>query len=201
MLNTEKFEQALYSDGKLAFRKILETHGNDLYVIGLYHFGGFDGVMPMFNTFSALKTVQESYIEQDAYYANYTAKWNPSDYPSLEEYSEYFEQSTAEIQKLRGSFEDSLNKSSSDLQDHWQQTLRAMERVLIRLDNEGIFSTGLNREQVTLSISTYDESEQEQFDRIKRLNPDNVLKKIEADFEMMIATRAKWEQEAMESLD
>lgn len=154
----------------------------------------------MFNTVSALEKAQKGFAAQDAYYANYTAKWNPSDYPSLEEYSEYFENSTVEIQNLRGTIEESLNKSSSDLQNDWQQTLQAMERTLIRLDKEGIFSTGLNREQITLSISTYDESEQEQFDRIKHLNPDSVLQQIQKEFETMIATRAKWEREAMELL-
>ena len=182
MLNTEDFEQALYSDAKRAFPEIINKYGKDIYVIGFYHFGGFDGVMPMFNTLSALREVQVSFTEEDAYYATYTAKWNPSEYPSLEEYSKYFENSTTEIQKLCEDCEEELYTSKSDLQEDWQQTLHAMERVLIKLDNEGIFSAQLDRTKITLSISTYDESEEEQFNRIKRLNPDSVLKNIREDF-------------------
>jgi hypothetical protein len=202
MLNTEQFENALYEDGKNAFEKIITKHGNDLYVIGLYHFGGYDGVMPMFNTFSALKEVQERLAGEDSYLIEYTAKWNPSDYPSLEEYSEFFENSEREIRKLSGEFEETIYESDEEIQSRWQQTLRAMERALIRLDKEGVFSTGVDREQITLSISTYDEGEDEQYDRIKRLNPDTVLKRIQSDFETMISSRAEMEEQVMqEALD
>jgi hypothetical protein len=202
MLNTEQFENALYEDGKNAFQKIITKHGNDLYVIGLYHFGGYDGVMPMFNTFSALKEVQERLAGEDSYLIEYTAKWNPSDYPSLEEYSEFFENSEREIRKLSGEFEETIYESDEEIQSRWQQTLRAMERALIRLDKEGVFSTGVDREQITLSISTYDEGEDEQYDRIKRLNPDTVLKRIQSDFETMISSRAEMEEQVMqEALD
>jgi hypothetical protein len=199
MLNTEQFEKALYEDGKNAFEKIITKHGNDLYVIGLYHFGGYDGVMPMFNTVSALKEVQVSLAGEDSYHIEYTAKWNPSDYPSLEEYSEYFEKSEQEIRKLSGEFEETIHESDEETQSRWQQTLRSMERVLIQLDKEGVFSKGVNREQITLSISTYDEGEDEQYDRIKRLNPDTVLKRIQSDFETMISSRAKWEEQVMQA--
>jgi hypothetical protein len=198
MLNTELLEQALYKDGKNAFEKIITRHGNDLYVIGLYHFGGYDGVMPMFNTFSDLKEVQESLAGEDIYHIEYTAKWNPSDYPSLEEYSEFFENSECEIRKLRGEFEETIHESYEETQSRWQQTLRAMERALIRLDKEGVFSTGVTREQITLSISTYDEGEDEQYDRIKRLNPDTVIKRIQSDFETMISSRAKLGEQVMQ---
>ncbi len=202
MLNTEQFEKTLYEDGKNAFEKIITKHGNDLYVIGLYHFGGYDGVMPMFNTFSALKEVQESLAGEDSYLIEYTAKWNPSDYPSLEEYSEFFENSEREIRKLSGEFEETIYESDEEIQSRWQQTLRAMERALIRLDKEGVFSTGVDREQITLAISTYDEGEDEQYDRIKRLNPDTVLKRIQSDFETMISSRAEMEEQVMqEALD
>lgn len=200
MLNTKEFEKALYEDGKNVFEKIITKHGNNIYVIGLYHFGGYDGVMPVFNTLTDLKEVLENFSGNDIPLIEYTAKWNPSDYLSLEEYSQYFKNSEKEIKKLGGRWEDTIYESNNDSQNRWQQTLRAMERVLIRLDKEGVFSTGVNRENITLTISTYDEGEDEQYDRIIRLNPDTVLNKIKSDFEMMISYRAKCEAAALDKV-
>lgn len=56
--NTQSFEKVLYSDVARAFDKIIQHKGSDIYLIGLYHLGGWDGIMPLFNTKSDLSTVQ-----------------------------------------------------------------------------------------------------------------------------------------------
>ena len=196
MINTDKFEQALYEDSKKAFTEIVSECGDDLYVIGLYFFGGYDGVMPLFNTKSALKGVQEGLEGEDRYLIDYIAKWNPTDYPSLEEYSEYYDNSVSEMQALSDNYAD---QSDEEADAEWKHVFNVMEGVLNRLDDEGVFTRFSKREDITLVITTYDEGEDEKFDRIKRLNPQPALNKISTEFETMIATRAKWEQEAWDN--
>jgi len=192
MLNTENFEQALYTDAKRAFDKIIEEKGEDLYVIGFYHFGGWDGVMALFNTRSDLAPLQKISYGEDQKGYELGVKWCPSDFPSLEEYSEYFERSTEEIHKLR----DQIDELSEDFQADWQQTLKALQRVLNRLDAEGVFSQTVNRDTLTLYIANYDEDYQCRYERVKALNPESVLERVSPEFEYMIALYEKWEQAA-----
>ncbi|GAA60094.1 hypothetical protein P20652_1958 [Pseudoalteromonas sp. BSi20652] len=193
MLDTNNFEQVLYQNTKNAFKKVIQKYGNDLYVIGFYHTGNYS-LLPMFNTLSNLKKVFEKEYNNDVS-SFYMAKWNPENYPTLEDYSEYFDETTAECQKL----ENNLDSLQSDIEamDNWYQWLATMEKVLKQLDSKGLFSNGLEREKITLAILAYDEEESIQFKRIKLLNPPAVLTQIQADFEAMIAERENCEQEAL----
>ena len=56
MNKIENFENILYKESKLAFTKIIQDHGSELYVIGFYFTGSYS-LLPMFNTFSDLKKV------------------------------------------------------------------------------------------------------------------------------------------------
>ena len=188
------FEEALYLDSKKAFKQILADLGDDIYVIGFYHSGSCS-FLPMFNTHTDFQsTFEDEYdCEEDD---SLLAKWNVSDFPSLEDYSEYFEHSSEILQTLDN--DDSYEiVSDEEIQKYWQAWLSTLERVLIRLDNEGIFSEGVERNSITLAILAYDETEDEQFSRIKRMNPPAVLATIETDFETMIASRNEAEQLAM----
>ena len=197
MLDTKNFEKTLYQDTKKAFKDIIQKYGNDLYVMGFYHTGSYS-LLPMFNTLSDLKEVFETEYNNDVS-SFYMAKWNPEDYPTLESYSEYFDETTLECQKLENSID--LFQSDIEAMDNWHQWLTAMEKVLMQLDAEGLFSNGIEREKITLAILAYDEEESIQFKRIKRLNPLTVLAQIQADFEAMITEREKCEQEALNAFN
>ncbi|MGO2129383.1 MAG: DUF4303 domain-containing protein [Pseudoalteromonas prydzensis] len=192
MNNIENFEQTLYLDAKAGFTKIVQDHGNALYVLGFYHTGSYS-LLPMFNTLSDLKEVfEEEYdSEEDDFLL---AKWNPDDFPSLETYSEYFANTEEACYELNDT---DFSVTHEQAQQHWQQWLQVLERVLIRLDTEGVFANGINRNKVTLAILAYDETEKEQFSRIKRMNPPTVLATIQTDFATMIARRNEAEQLAM----
>lgn len=198
--STEQFEQALYFEAKKAFRDIMEKYGDDLYVIGFYHFGGFDSVMPMFNTRSALNANLENADHENERYGYYSHKWNPSEYPMLEQYSDYFENCVSELRTLKEGVPQTAVDWDDNIQALWQSTLLAMERVLIRLDSEGVFNAGVQRKNLTLSISTYDELESKQFDRIKRLNSQFINDEIENEFETMISLRGEAERLALDNL-
>ncbi len=193
ILNTDVFEQTLYEDGKLAFAKIIEEKGDDLYLIGLYHFGGWDAVMPLFNTRSDLSALQKNIYGEDQKGYELGVKWCPSDFPSLEEYHEYFDRSTAEIQKLGRQ----LDKLSEDLQAYWQQTLKAMQRVLNRLDAEGVFSQGIIRDTLTVYIANDDEDYKCRYERVEKLNPESVSERVAAEFEYLIKLHEKWQRDAL----
>ncbi|MCG8518519.1 MAG: DUF4303 domain-containing protein [Pseudomonadales bacterium] len=194
---TAHFEAALYEDAKQAFKDIINKHGNDLYVIGFYHSGGFSAVAPLFNTDWARKTAQEELAGHDIPLLEYTVKWNPSEYLSQHDEGDGFDHSSQKIQELEGSF----LESDKELEERWRHTLQAMERVLIRLDREGLFSDGIERDRLTLSIATYDETEQDQFDRIKRLNPESVLVRVHMEFDALISERNRIEREVLEAFE
>jgi len=197
MLDTKSFEKTLYQDTKKAFKDIIQKYGDDLYVMGFYHTGSYS-ILPMFNTLSDLKEVFETEYNNDVS-SFYMAKWNPEDYPTLEDYSEYFDETTLECQKLESSID--FFQSDIEAMDNWHQWLTAMEKVLMQLDAEGLFSNGIEREKITLAILAYDEEESIQFKRIKRLNPPAVLTQIQADFEAMIAEREKCELEVSNTIN
>lgn len=197
MLDTKNFEKTLHQDTKKAFKDIIQKYGNDLYVMGFYHTGSYS-LLPMFNTLSDLKEVFETEYNNDVS-SFYMAKWNPDDYPTLESYSEYFDETTLECQKLENSID--LFQSDIEAMDNWHQWLTAMEKVLTQLDAEGLFSNGIEREKITLAILAYDEEESIQFKRIKRLNSPAVLTQIQADFEAMIAEREKCELEVLNTIN
>ena len=193
-LNTEAFESALYDDGEKCFRQIIKDKGEGLYVIGFYHLGGWDGVMPMFNTIHDLAPLQKVACGDDQKEAELQVKWAPIDFPSLETYYDYFDRSVEEIQKLP----DQFHQSSEDKQLYWQQTLKAMVSVLVKLDANGVFSQSVDRESLTLYIATYDEDYVDRFERVKVMNPPSVINKIAAEFEYMIAVHARWQKEVLD---
>ena len=123
MLDTKNFEKTLYQDTKKAFKNIIQKYGNDLYVMGFYHTGSYS-LLPMFNTLSGLKKVFEEEYSNDVS-SFYLAKWNPEDYPTLEDYSEYFDETTLECQKLENSID--LFQSDIEAMDNWHQWLTTME--------------------------------------------------------------------------
>ncbi|MDO6547718.1 DUF4303 domain-containing protein [Pseudoalteromonas carrageenovora] len=192
MNKIENFENTLYKESKVAFTKIIEEHGNELYVIGFYFTGSYS-LLPMFNTLSGLKKVhEEEYDNEDDDFL--LAKWNVSDFPSLEMYSEYFN----DTEKACYEFDDIDYTASDDqINEQWQQWLSALERVLIQLDSEGVFANGIDRNKITIAILAYDETEAVQFERIKRINPPIVLENIKIDFDTMIANRNEIEQSVL----
>ena len=204
LFDTAEFQQALYNEGKDAFQAIMQQHGDDLYVIGLYHFGNFDALMPMFNTCTALKEVQDQAAEgstgDDNVFIRCSVKWNPSDYPMLETYSGHFEKTEQALRKLKATMETRQDACDQELQRGWQQLLSAMEQVLRRLDRDGVFLTDVGRQNLVVSIATYDELEAIQFERIKRLNPRPVVDSIRDEFEILISTREKIEKAALTQL-
>lgn len=196
MLNTDKFEQALYEEGKAAFSKIIEDRSDGLYVIGICHSGGWDSVMPMFNTLNDLLLLQKIRDDDDQKEYENRVKWDPSDFPALEEYHEYFTRSTEQLQMLREQFDDLVE----DYQTPWQETLDAMVRVLNKLDKEGVFSQGVERDSLVVYIAAYDEDFDERFSFVKRLNSIPVIESVTEEFEYLIALHAKWEREALDEI-
>lgn len=195
IVDTADFENALFTDTTGAFEKIINEHGSDIYVIGLYHFGGWDGIMPLFNTKTDLAAVLEqecSGNDNNDIECKFSYKWNPASFPSLEQYSEYFDESEKQIRLLRGP----ITESSEDMQVRWQETLSAMERVMIKLDKAGIFSHGINRSAILLYIGTYDEKYALGFERMKRINPKNVIETIKEEIDFLVKREERWEKEA-----
>lgn len=196
MNKIENFENILYKESKLAFTKIIQDHGSELYVIGFYFTGSYS-LLPMFNTFSDLKKVfAEEYDNEENDFL--LAKWNVSDFPSLEMYSEYFN----DTEEACYEFDDiDYTASSEQVNDQWEQWLNVLERVLIRLDSDGLFSKDINRNKITLAILAYDEEEAVQFERIKRINPPAALKYSKSDFETMINKRIEMEKLVMDEYE
>ncbi|VAW62384.1 hypothetical protein MNBD_GAMMA09-3598 [hydrothermal vent metagenome] len=192
MFNTDKLESVLYEEGKTGFRKIIEDKGEGLYVIGLYHYGGWDGVIPLFNTVSDWLALQKNIQADDQKEHELNVKWG-ANYPGLEQYMEYFKQSYTEVQQLGLR----CGESVEELQLHWQQTLDAMQRALVRLDKEGVFSQGVDRHNLTVYISNYDEDFEDGFKRVKNMNPKSVIDKVGPEFEYLIALHAKWNEEIL----
>ncbi|GAB1257645.1 hypothetical protein NBRC116494_21470 [Aurantivibrio plasticivorans] len=198
-MNTKIFETVLYEEAKSAFQAIINDHGNDLYVLGIYHFGGWGGIMPMFNTRSALRDTQAQdhtpYFDDKKCF-DLTVKWYPSDFIDFEDYSHYFSESDNELQALEP---DDLTMDLEEISSCWDDTLRAMERVLIRLKKENFFATMLGKnESPALYLATTDEDNKDRLESFSRINSEKIINHYKADFEYLIETHESWERGAFE---
>lgn len=187
----DSFEQALYSEASLVFDQIVKKYKDDIYTIGFYHFGGWNGVLPMFNTISHLVACwnqAEGELERAAF------KWNPNEFIDSENYGKDFISTDKEMQSLEGEWGEPFEA----ITERWQQTLDAMCRVLVRLDQDGVFSAISDRSSFVLYVATYDESYNEGYERILKMNPQEAISRVEAEFRDLIQNEQQIENEAMD---
>ena len=191
MSSMERFEQALYREASLAFDQIVRQYKDDIYVIGFYHFGGWDGVLPMVNTTSYLNSCcgqAEDECERIGF------KWNPGEFIDAEDYGKDFISTDEEMQNLHGEWDEPEEVIAA----RWQQTLDTMCRVLVRLDQAGVFSAIPDRSSFVLSVATYDESYEDGYERIVKMNPQEAINRVEAEFSALIQNEQQIEQDAMD---
>ena len=61
-----------------------------------------------------------------------------------------------------------------------------------------MFSKKIDRSSLILYIATYDEGFEDRFERLKNINPPDLVKTVEDEFNYMIRLHAKWRGEALE---
>ena len=186
----------MYEESKTAFEKIFSDSGNGVYVVGYYHFGGWDGVFPIYNTKKHVAQRQQNIEDsgdEDSDYFKIDCQWAPTDFHDLERYTSMLPKSEKALMLLKPE----ITATTEESQNAWQETLNCMVDVLCRLDKEGFFSQFIERDDLVLHIATYDEDYEPRYERIKRLNPSSVVSKIKEDFEYAISERKRWEKSAL----
>tara|TARA_Y100000296_G_C5170250_1_gene256903 strand:- start:473 stop:1096 length:624 start_codon:yes stop_codon:yes gene_type:complete len=189
----DRFEEALYREASIAFEKIVRKYNNDIYTIGFYHFGGWDCVSPMFNTIGHYNACSD---QAESGWERLACKWIPSEFVDCEPYSADFVSCVNEIQRLQGEWDE----PSEDTVERWGQTLDTMCRVLMRLDDDGVFSEISDRSSFVLQVGTYDESYQAGYKRILTMNPQDAIARVEEDFFALIEREIRIEKEAKERI-
>lgn len=178
----ELFE-ALVTESLIVFQEILEQH-QEVYVLGLYHMGGFDGVLPMFNTLSHVPTKPNADISEMQMNEYCDAMWAPTSFPMLEMYSDRLPDSEDELAKM----------ADTNHVSQWDFALNTMIMAMKTVALNPLFAQMEN--PPAFYVATYDESWSDRTPRIKLINSTKVAEKILPDFIFMEELQARWETEA-----
>lgn len=185
------FGAELFSAAKTAFLDIQRIHaGEHFYSFALYTCGELNYVAPTASTEEGLTRVAEQYIckgynqGRDLTQEREDLRWSPCDSPlHLElEGETHFEA----VNELSMKFGELLHNIPID--DSWDEFETAVGEfidicidVLKRLDAEGVFGTGENRNAVTLNVLMGDQSDDERLEYARRLNPPSVYERLLSD--------------------
>lgn len=190
--NTIAFESTLLTESRQVFKNIMQKHP-DIYVIGFYHTGGWDSIWPIFNTQNQIALLSFTTANEEEFAHNSNLKWNPYDFAAIEDYASSLPKSEKALQALREYF--STDHTSDDLQIFWKKTLGAMESVLRQFIQEDIFSLP-NKHSPIVYLANHDESFEDRFNAILRINPSENITPIKAEFDRIIKLQHRWQDEA-----
>jgi len=185
----KEYEATLYEESKKAFQKIIkEQTDNQIYSLGFYTSGDSWGYLfPIVCTQKGIEEVASQYKKDDyykdksiSYLINYL-KWSPCDSPLHEEYLEEL----PKIEEMLVSVSEFMFQIYCDGQEEAsasieQSLIQATIRVLIRLQEDGVFSS-LDRSTFTVNLINGDQSNEERLERAKMMNPKAVYEAYEND--------------------
>lgn len=194
--DTSEFESTLLTESRKVFKEIMCNH-HDIYVIGFYHSGGWDTIWPIFNSQRQVESLSLATDNEEEFLLNCNLKWNPYDFPEIELYSSCLPKSEKALQALRQHFP--IPYDSNKLQCFWKKTLTAMEAVLKQLQQEGIFNLP-DKTSPIVYIANQDESFEDRFDFIIRLNSHEKVHSVKEEFEKIIKLQKKWWDNAFQEL-
>lgn len=178
-----KLLNSLVSESIQVFREIIAQH-KDVYVLGLYHMGGFDGVFPMFNMLSNVPVKNKEEISQDEMNEYCDAMWAPTSYPMLEMYSDRLPKSESILARM----------ANSSQASQWDCALNTMVMAMKVVAENSYFAQMDNAP--VFYVATYDEAWCERTPRIKAINPEKIAAKVLPDFMFMEQLQSQWEAEA-----
>jgi Domain of unknown function (DUF4303) len=191
-LNTITFESTLLAESRKIFKYIIHQH-RDIYVIGFYHSGGWDAIWPIFNTLDQIESLSYTTTNEDEFSHNCNLKWNPGDYRNLEDYTSSLPESEKLLQALGEAI--AAHATAEELQIYWKKTLAAMEYVLRQLIQEEIF-TDPNLISPIVYLANHEESFEDRFASITRINPAERIDPIKEEFDRIIKLHHRWHDEA-----
>jgi len=186
--NTQKFEDILFKEATTSFKNLAaDNQMNDVYVVGFYHTGGWDAIWPIYNTANFAK----SQISSHGSPFNY--RWAPDEFEDVERYYDALPHSEHALRELGEQCDDS-SITTETLITNWQETLSAMNRVLKRISDLGIFKCWPN---AVLYVASYDDPDDERWARIQGINTPEIVNKVRLEFESEIEEQAKIQQDVL----
>ncbi|SNS70848.1 protein of unknown function [Actinomadura meyerae] len=184
-MSFDELADRLVVAGRAAFREARERNrGETFYSFALFSDVFAAYILPTCGTEEGLLRVAESYLaefggtveEQAA-----TLRWSPADSPYHMLGEEHFE-GVLELLNRRGDPWQRLDDPDRDAFDaEVGGRFEACFRALARLDEEGLFGRGAERERVVVNILQGDQSEESILDNARRLNPPEALVRLERD--------------------
>lgn len=121
-------------------------------------------------------------------------RWYPSEWELQCEAREHFH----EVQEILDDFDiHSDDVSEEEAEAHISGLRETCARVLADLDAEGMFGNGAAREEVVVILMESDQSNDERIAWAKRLNPENVSKRFEAE---LVTAQSVWERKQQAGL-
>lgn len=177
---------ALVRESLVVFKEILEQYSG-VYVLGLYHLGGFNGVFPIFNSLDHVPE-KPTHSEPEEMNAYCDAMWAPSSYPMLEDYTDRLPDSSAILEQL----------GQSDVNDKWDIAINTMVQAMKTIAHDPFFE--LKGNSPVFSVTTYDEAWSDRTPRVKEINTQEITSSILPDFLFMEKLEAEWMDDALKEV-
>jgi len=178
-------EENLYGCAKRAFTKMVDNLSDEgIYCIALYTTGGLEYLTTTCSTYEGLTAVakkykkSEHYAEKSIEELEQLLKWNPCDSPH---HLAFEEEMVAADELMYQLSEESYELYSNDKEDASnaldQEIISTIISVLQKLDQEKVFGSGNNRENIVLNLLKGDQSNTERLNFAKQLNSQAVFDK------------------------
>ncbi|MCG8667806.1 MAG: DUF4303 domain-containing protein [Pseudomonadales bacterium] len=164
-MDSHELEAEIYRALKSALERMYsEYEGHNFYYITLVTSG--DALRPYMSAWSVELLAQESESEEDAD----ELKWSCVDSPLCG----YADDCFSVVDELFKSRPDIHSLSDSDFESEYSYRINAMERALERIDSDGLFGTGVKRDNVYVNIEVMP-PDHTNTQRALRLNPKSAL--------------------------
>jgi hypothetical protein len=181
-IDRQQFRDTLLAEIRSAWLSLRKDHPSEhFYAFGLYTAPLAEYLMVTASTEEGLSAVTQQYLENkggDPTLTRATLRFSPCDSPLHEGGQSLLPLS------------DSLRTAGPDPYDDTEEAHAAVSlvfdvavEVLRQLDHENVFGTGLERERLVLGIWIGDQSDEEQIEFIRKLNPESVVHRFAQELE------------------
>ena len=167
-LDDDSLTGALATAARAAFEQLrAENPDERFYCYALYTTGEYRWISPLVCGENALRNVATSYDENDIENQMLELRWSPADSPYMEMGLEHFDP----VEALLAALPHIYDLSPVEFRDRVDRVHACCTAALQRLDADGFFGAGAERDAVIVNILQGDQSNRSRLDNAKVLNP------------------------------
>jgi hypothetical protein len=187
-----QFENDLYIFGLNSFQRIRDMRPDDrFYCFAFFTSGEFGYISTTASSYEGLEEAaqwyksQERYSHQSLEELRRELKWSPGDSPLHQECGEILEPLKATMDQIAGELHDTYlgDEDWTRFDDYVSNVEDAIAAALRRIDREGVFGRGSEREGVVTNLLMGDQTYEARIEFAKKVNPPKAVQMLMSDLD------------------